>query len=108
MTAKEMFEELGYEKWEVTGCTIYYNHKTDYINKTVIFHLDGMIFPRTYEVIEMEWQDNRQREGWIPMEERREDLKHCATYGHMQRVEYPMNVSLHKAINKQIEELGWK
>lgn len=105
MTAKEMFKELGYELYLQEKDTLMYRCKKDYVDNTVTFHL-GNMFPNSYDVNYVDWWDNKS-DDWIPMNERREDLKHCATYGHWQKVDRPISFDLHKAINKQIEELGW-
>lgn len=102
MSAKEMFEKIHYKLGINDDKTIMYKFKNDYVNYSVWFNLDT----KTYSVTFMEWWDNKS-DGWIPMIEREENLKHCAAYGHWQLVENPMNVKLHNAINKQVEELGW-
>ena len=103
MSAKEMFEELGYKLEINDDKTIMYKRKDDYINYSVWFNLDT----KTYTFTFMDWLDNKNND-WIPMMEREDNLKHCAAYGHWQKVDYPINKELHKAINKQVEELGWK
>lgn len=70
-TAKEMFEELGYEEHIAMLNQIKY--KNEKIDISVIFSLNK----NTYSILGM--------------------------YGHSREV----NMSLHKAIQKQIEELGW-
>lgn len=104
MNAKEMFEKLGY-KQIIDHDNIRYRYLTDYIDYSVIFHT-GNIFPKTYDVIFIDWWDNKS-DGWLPMDKRETNLKHCATYGHWQKVDWGINADLHKAINKQVEELGW-
>lgn len=104
MTAKEMFEELGYRQI-IDNDTIRYRCLTDYIDFVVVFHT-GNIFPKTYDVIFCDWRDNK-TDSWLPMTERENNLKHCAKYGHWQKVDYGINVNLHNAIHKQVEELEW-
>lgn len=104
MSAKEMFEKLGYRQ-TVDYDSIRYRHLTDYIDESVVFHT-GNLFPKTYDVWCLEWRDNKIA-GWIPMDKREINLKHCAKYGHWQKVDYGVDASLHNAINKQICELGW-
>lgn len=106
-SAKEMFERLGYTLFLKDGETLIYRHKTDYVDNSVTFYL-GNHFPMCYNVSFVDWLDDSTIDGWLPMSEREENLKHCAKYGHWQKVEYGINLSLHKAINKQIEELQWK
>lgn len=105
MSAKELFEKLGYELFLNNKETLMYRCKKDYVDNSVTFNL-GNLFPNTYDVMFVDWWDNKSAD-WLPMSERREDLKHCATYGHWQKVDRPISFELHKAINKQIEELGW-
>lgn len=83
MSAKEMFEKLGYIQ-TIDYDSIRYRHLNDYIDESVVFHT-GNLFPETYDINCMEWQDNKS-EDWIPMEQRETDwLKHCAKYGHWQK-----------------------
>ena len=105
-SAREMFEDLGYILFLKDNETLIYRHKNDYVDNSIIFHL-GNHFPMCYDVSFVDWLDDRDRDGWLPMNEREENLKHCAKYGHWQKVEYGINTSLHKAINKQCKELGW-
>lgn len=85
MSAKEMFEKLGYRQ-TVDYDSIRYRHLTDYIDESVVFHT-GNLFPKTYNITCLEWWDNKS-DGWIPMEQRETEwLKHCATYGHWQKVD---------------------
>lgn len=105
MTAKEMFKKLGYTQF-IYNDDIRYRYLTDYLDYSVVFHT-GDWFPKTYDVAFVEWIDTK-GDGWVPMIEREnESLKHCAKYGHWQRVDYGIDIDLHSAINKQIEELGW-
>lgn len=105
MTAKEIFEELGYKQF-IDNDTIRYRCLTDYVDYSVVFHTGGL-FLKTYDVNFVEWRDIKS-DDWVPMEKRKTEwLKHCAKYGHWQRVDYGIDVKLHKAINKQVEELGW-
>lgn len=106
MSAKEMFERLGYTLFLKDNETLIYRHKNDYIDNSVTFHL-GNHFPMCYDVSFFDWLDDSDRNGWVPMSKREANLKHCAKYGCWQKVEYGINISLHKAINKQVEELGW-
>ncbi|MBR4260664.1 MAG: hypothetical protein IKQ33_01755 [Clostridia bacterium] len=103
-SAKEMFEELGYHLKINDNDYIMYNKKTDYIDYSVWFKLNY----KTYHIDYMDWWDNKS-DGWVPMEERETEwLKHCARYGHWQKVDYDIGIDIHKAINQQILELGWK
>ena len=105
MTAKEMFERLGYKLFLNDNENLIYRKKNDFLDNSVTFYL-GNKFPMCYDISFIDWKDDK-KEGWIPMSEREENLKHCATYGHWQKVNYAINLSLHKAINKQVKELGW-
>lgn len=104
MSAKEMFEKLGYNLKINDNEWIMYNRKNDYINYSVWFRLNY----KTYSIDYMDWWESKENGDWIPMEERETEwLKHCATYGHWQKVERDTGIELHKAINKQVEELEW-
>lgn len=70
MTAREMFEELGYKKDEYSKCICYYNPNE--VNDEIVFYLENRTFNRDY-------------------------------YGHGNAIDMPVL----KAINKQVEELGW-
>ncbi len=105
MSAKEMFDEIGY-KQTIDYDSIRYRYLTDYVDCSVVFHT-GKLFPKTYDITFIEWRDIKSNR-WVPMEKRETEwLKHCSTYGHWQKVDYGVDVKLHDAIHKQIEELGW-
>lgn len=105
-SARELFEELGYTLFLEDNETLIYRHKNDYVDNSITFHL-GNYFPMCYDVSFVDWIDNSTIDDWLPMSEREENLKHCAKYGHWQKVEYGINISLHNAIDQQINELGW-
>lgn len=71
MTAKEMFEKLGYEQDLNSERIRYFNEETKYY---VVFFLEYKIYT-------------------IGCSNENEDVG--------------INIELHKAINKQVEELGW-
>lgn len=105
MEAQKRFEKLGYNVCFKTADSLVYRCRTDYKDYHITFHL-GTMFPKTYSIDFMDWQESEGR-NWIPMNERRADLKHCSTYGHWQKVDYPITIELHKAIHQQCKELGW-
>lgn len=106
MSAKEMFEELGYELYLQEEETLIYRCKKDYVDNSVTFHL-GTTFPKTYDVSYVDWWNN-DLGSLVPMNEREDEwLKHSCKYGHWQKVDRGINIELHKAINQQCKELGW-
>lgn len=86
--AKEMFEELGYKKYSDDNITISYkqNAKTENINMVVFYFID-----RTYQVYSFGYSSRLLRQH-----------KYCPIYE-----PYRITREMHKAINKQCEELGW-
>jgi hypothetical protein len=106
-TAKEMFEELGYKLTLANSDTIIYRMKNDYEDRCVYFNI-GNFLPQTYEVKFKIWFDTTDILGWIPMNERGDEFaKHCAKCGYWMREDAVIYPKLHKAINKQCEEMGW-
>lgn len=99
----ELFKKLGYVYNKGIGDEFSFRNKTDFMEKTVWF------YPNTKEfhVSECEWYDFTERTGWIPMEQRKEVLKHCATYGKWVVHDGFINQELHSAINEVISSLGW-
>ena len=105
MKAQELFKELGYECRVDEDC-IKYTRKNDYEHNTIFFWI-GKGRNKFYDFVFMDWIDNKD-DGWIPMSERpTEWLKHCAKYGKWQIQQPAIDNRLHRAINKQVEELGW-
>lgn len=86
MTAKEMFEELGYELYECEADEEYITYVKRWVNvwwdKVVSFDLKR----KYYNV-------------------RTADKK---TYKVLESIVSEIDMHLHKAIQKQIEELGWE
>ncbi len=106
MNARDMFKKIGYELTLSDDDMMIYNQKTDYVDNSVFFHL-GKNYPKSYDIWFVDWWDIK-GDDWIPMSERETEwLKHCARYGHWQKVERAVGVDLHKAIHQQIKELGW-
>lgn len=74
MTAKEMFEKLGYEYQEINECL--------YWEQPVIFELGELTPYVSFDLVNKKWHTNI-----VKIEKHKE---------------------LIQAINKQVEELGWK
>lgn len=102
MSAKEMFEKLGYPLFLDDKSSLIYRKHNDYEDNIVIFYKDR----KNYKVQFVDWIDHMDN-NWKPMSKRDENLKHCSYYGKWQLAEYPISVKLHNAISKQLEELGW-
>ena len=82
MTAKEMFEELGYSKTTFPNGTIQYEKvRKDRIGR-VRFYLENKVYSSYYTKLS---------ENGVEIQQ-------------MTRL---INTKLHKAINKQCKELGW-
>ena len=96
-------EDLGYKLFSQDDEMIIYKYKTDYADYSIFFNLGKN---PTYDIWLSDWWDNKS-DGWVPMEQREENLKHCAKYGRWQKVEYPIPMSLHQAIHNKCKELGW-
>ena len=104
MNSKDItLEELGYKLFLQNTDTIIYKCKTDYIDYSIFFNLGEK---PTYHIDFADWIDNTS-DNWLPMEQREENLKHCAKYGRWLKVEYPIPMSLHQAIHNKCKELGW-
>lgn len=71
MTAKEMFEKLGYEYRKSDFSITYYKEFRDYDDETYILDIDFRLFEKKISS------------------------------------DFDINMDLLKAINKQVEELGW-
>lgn len=104
-SAKELFEELKFIQ-SIEYDSIHYRFKNDYRDISIFFYT-GEFLPKTYSVTFLNWIDYENKDGWLPMSERKETLKHCSAYGRWQIENESITIDLHKAINKQVEELGW-
>ena len=100
-SAKEMFIEEGFQCTIDNDEEIFYIRKTDYREESISFEIKL----KRYSIHQSSWIDNDVN-GLIPMNERPENIKHSATYGHWQSTVIPeIDFKLHQAINKQIEEI---
>ena len=107
MTAKEMFEELGYIQRCNDNEQIFYYQKEETFTNSIEFRK----YAKDYCITGMRWYplDSSQ---WTTMNEnnlfRDEFDKYCARYGKWcsEYFNY-VDIPLLKAINKQVEELGW-
>ena len=96
-------EDLGYRLTLQDNDTIIYKYKTDYVDYKIFFSLGKN---PTYDIWFSDWLDNKS-DGWLPMNQREENLKHCARYGVWQKVDYPISMDLHQAIHNKCKELRW-
>lgn len=107
MTAKEMFEKLGYEQKFNDNEQIYYYLKAERYTKSIEFRK----FVKDFCTNGMEWLAKDDCE-WTTMSKndlfRDEFDKYCASYGHWIKTSFNyIDSKLLQAINKQVEELGW-
>ena len=92
MSAKEMFENIDKYKlvrYEISPDLISYQLVEDYYYKNFIYHLKGeyleIIFDLEHRKINIVQED-------------------CSNYRTITAI---INMQIYKAINKQVEELGW-
>lgn len=103
MKAVSMFNELGFKLYNSSESSLIYKFVTDYDEVNVHFDLEL----KTYFADWYRWVDNNER-AFVPMNERPQNIKHSATYGHWQYdVDYRFDIKLHNAIHQQMRELGW-
>lgn len=102
MKAIKLFNGLNFNLTTADDKLIIYKYETDYDKIFVYFFMDRKV----YEVESFHFVDNTER-TFVPMEERPENIKHSATYGHWQKWNFVVWVELHNAINEQLKELGW-
>ena len=107
MTAREMFEKLGYEQRVNDDEQIYYYLKKETYTRSIEFRK----FAKDFCINGMEWLANDSGE-WHTMSEnnlfRDEFDKYCCKYGHWVSNYFNyIDAKLLQAINKQVEELGW-
>lgn len=101
--ALTLFHELGFNLYNSGEYFLLYKYESDYDAIFVYFDL----LKKTYYTSWSRFVDNR--EGvFVPMNERPQNIKHSARYGHWQMEAYhEINVKLHNAIHQQMIELGW-
>lgn len=107
MSAKEMFEKLGYHLQHEDDEQIYYYLKKETYTKSIEFRK----FAKDFCINGMEWLANDSCE-WTTMSKnnlfRDEFDKYCAKYGHWVVTSFDyIDTKLLQAINKQVEELRW-
>ena len=95
-------EDLGYRLILQDDDTIIYKYKTDYVDYSIFFKLGKN---PTYDIWFFEWWDSKS-DGWVPMEQREENLKHCARYGEWRKIDCLISIELHQAIHNKLKELG--
>ena len=95
-------EDLGYKLFSQDDEMIIYKHKTDYVDYSIFFRLGKN---PTYDICFFDWWDNKS-DGWLPMEKREENLKHCARYGEWRKTDCLISIELHQAIHNKLEDLG--
>lgn len=89
MSAKEMFEKLGYKQLSNDNIAISYknNFKKDKVNYMVVFYFSD----NNYQIFKQSYSTRLLKENlYLPIYE-----------------PYRVSKELHEAINKQVEELGW-
>lgn len=89
MSAKEMFEELGFKEYSNDNITISYKYKAnrENTNYMIVFYFSD----NTYQVFTQSYSSRLLKEKkYLPIYEP------CR-----------INKKLHDAITKQLEELGW-
>ena len=89
MSAKEMFEELGFKEYSNDNITISYKYKAnrENTNYMIVFYFSN----NTYQVFTQSYSSRLLKEKkYLPIYE-----------------PYRINKKLHDAITKQLEELGW-
>lgn len=103
MKASDLFEKLGFRKRSESKDFLIYSFTTDYDNMCVYFELPTKRYNITYERF-----IDRTDVDFIAMDERPQNIKHSASYGHWERDSGVfVGSELHNAIHKQLAELGW-
>lgn len=107
MSAKKMFEKLGYEQRENDEEHIYYYLKAETYTTSIEFRK----YAKDFCITGMEWLAKDACE-WSTMNKnnlfRDEFDKYCCKYGHWVTTYFKyIDADLLQAINKQVEELGW-
>ena len=103
MRANDLFNDLGFKKNINSNTFLVYLFETDYDKLYVNFDLVLKRYYLTYERF-----IDRSDIDFIPMEERPQNIKHSASYGHWQSDNCIfISMELHNAIHQQLLELGW-
>lgn len=103
MRANDLFNDLGFKKNIHSNTFLVYLFETDYDKLYVNFDL---VLKRYYLISER--FIDRNDIDFIPMEERPQNIKHSAHYGHWQSDNCIfISMELHNAIHQQLLELGW-
>ena len=103
MKANNLFNDLGFKKNINSNTFLVYLFETDYDKFYVNFDLVLKRYYLTYERF-----IDRSDIDFIPMEERPQNIKHSASYGHWQSDNCIfISMELHNAIHQQLLELGW-
>ena len=104
MSAREMFNKLGFKLYSSDESLLMYKFETDYDEMYVHFNLEI----KTYAVYWNHFIDNSNM-VFVPMEKRPQNIKHSSYYGHWQaEICSEISVKLHNAIHRQITELRWE
>ena len=103
MKANDLFNNLGFKKNIHSNTFLAYLFETDYDKLYVDFDL----VLKRYNILSERFID-RNDIDFIPMEERPQNIKHSASYGHWQSDNCIfISMELHNAIHQQLLELGW-
>ena len=95
--------EKCYRKFLDNEDMLIYRYQSDYYDCEIIFDKRD----KGYYFHTLEWQNNDEG-NFVPMGERGSEwLKHCARYGHWQKIDVSITLELHKFVNEIIKELGW-
>ena len=89
MSAKEMFEELGYKEYSNDNLSLSYRKKSkrERINYMVVFYFSD----NSYQIFSQSYSSKLLKEKrYLPIYE-----------------PYRIDKEMHKAINQQCKELGW-
>ena len=103
MNANDLFNDLGFRKTMHNESCLYYLSETNYDRLYIEFDL----VLKRYSVFSERFIDRKDID-FIPMEERPQNIKHSASYGHWQSDNCIfIGMELHNAIHQQLLELGW-
>ena len=106
MKANDLFNDLRFKKIMPNESCLYYLYETNYDRIYVKFDL----VLKRYNIFSERFIDRIDRNNidFIPMEDRLQNIKHSASYGHWEVDNCIfIDMKLHNAIHQQLLELGW-
>lgn len=86
MSADEMFEDLGYKVYLNNEDTLLYKKQSDFFKTSITF--DKREFKKSFYAIDAD--------------------KYCSANGYWSTIWHEFSIEELQAINKKVEELGWK